>query len=156
ELLRDLPTITHFVAGLGSSGTLMGVGRYLREKLDQVEVVAVEPCSGELVPGLRSLAEGYVPELYDQTVLTRRLSVTAQDAARRTRQLLTVEGLFAGVSTGAVLHAALAVAQQAAEAGQPAEVAFIVADGGWRYLSTGVYDVSLAETVPALDDQVRV
>src|SRR5688572_18480099 len=105
ELLRDLPTITHFVAGLGTTGTLMGVGRYLREKVAGIEIVAAEPRYGELVYGLRNLDEGYVPELYDPTVLTRRFSVGTRDAILRTRQLLEVEGLFTGFSSGAALHA---------------------------------------------------
>ena len=103
----DLPTITHFVAGLGTTGTLMGTGRYLREKQPDIEIIAAEPRYGELVYGLRNIDEGYVPELYDATVLTRRFSVGTQDAVLRTRQLVEVEGIFAGFSTGAVLHAAL-------------------------------------------------
>jgi cysteine synthase len=151
ELLRDLPTITHFVAGLGTTGTLMGVGRYLREKVDGIEVVAAEPRYGELVYGLRNIDEGYVPELYDPSLLTRRFSVGTRDAILRTRQLVEVEGLFLGFSTGAVLHAALAVAHQAVRDGPPADVAFLAADGGWKYLSTGGYAGTLAEAEQALD-----
>src|SRR6476619_5043454 len=139
ELLRDLPTITHFVAGLGTTGTLMGTGRYLREKVPGIEIVAAEPRYGELVYGLRNIDEGYVPELYDASVLSRRFSVGTQDAVLRTRQLIEVEGLFVGFSTGAVLHAALAVAHEAVKAGRRADVAFVVADAGWKYLSTGAY-----------------
>src|SRR6478752_5901415 len=139
ELLRDLPTITHFVAGLGTTGTLMGVGRYLREKVPGVSVVAAEPRYGELVYGLRNLDEGFVPELYDETVLTSRFSVGPEDAVRRTRQLLEVEGLFVGISTGAVAHAALGLAARAVRDGRSADIAFVVADAGWKYLSTGVY-----------------
>jgi cysteine synthase B len=154
ELLRDLPTITHFVAGLGTTGTLMGVGRYLRDKVEGVEVVAAEPRYGELVYGLRNLDEGYVPELYDPTVLTRRFSVGTRDAVLRTRQLVEVEGLFVGFSTGAVLHAALAVAHQAAREGRGADVAFLVADAGWKYLSTGGYGGTLAEAERSLEGQL--
>jgi [CysO sulfur-carrier protein]-thiocarboxylate-dependent cysteine synthase len=154
ELLRDLPTITHFVAGLGTTGTLMGVGRYLREKVDAIEVIAAEPRYGELVYGLRNIDEGYVPELYDPAVLTRRFSVGTRDAVLRTRQLLDVEGLFVGLSTGAVLHAALAVAHDEAKAGRRADVGFIVADGGWKYLSTGAYGGTLAEAEAALEGQL--
>ncbi len=139
ELLADLPTITHFVAGLGTTGTLMGVGRYLREKVPDITVVAAEPRYGELVYGLRNIDEGFVPELYDASVLSSRFSVGPQDAVRRTRQLLEVEGIFAGVSTGAVLHAALGIAVKQVTAGSSADIAFIVADAGWKYLSTGVY-----------------
>jgi [CysO sulfur-carrier protein]-thiocarboxylate-dependent cysteine synthase len=154
ELLRDLPTVTHFVAGLGTTGTLMGVGRFLREKVDGVEIVAAEPRYGELVYGLRNIDEGYVPELYDETVLTRRFSVGTRDAVLRTRQLVEVEGLFVGFSTGAVLHAALAVAHEAVRDGRRADVAFIVADGGWKYLSTGAYGGTLADAEQALEGQL--
>jgi cysteine synthase B len=154
EILRDLPTITHFVAGLGTTGTLMGVGRYLREKVEGVQIVAAEPRYGELVYGLRNLDEGYVPELYDGSVLTRRFSVGTRDAVLRTRQLIEVEGLFAGFSTGAVLHAALAVAHEAVKAGRPADVAFLVADGGYKYLSTGAYGSTLSDAEQALEGQL--
>src|SRR5437588_8507934 len=107
ELLEDLPTITHFVAGLGTTGTLMGVGRYLREKVPGIQIVAAEPRYGELVYGLRNIDEGFVPELYDDSVLTSRFSVTSYDALRRTRDLVEHEGIFAGISSGSILHAAL-------------------------------------------------
>lgn len=151
ELLRDLPTITHFVAGLGTTGTLMGIGRYLREKNPDIEIVAAEPRFGDVVYGLRNIDEGYVPELYDATVLTRRFSVGTRDAVLRTRQLVEVEGLFAGFSSGAAAHAALAVAHEALRAGQRADVAFLVADAGWKYLSTGAYGGTLSEAEGALD-----
>ncbi|ONI81095.1 cysteine synthase B [Actinosynnema sp. ALI-1.44] len=151
EILRDLPSVTHFVAGLGTTGTLVGVGRYLREQKPGVQIVAAEPRYGELVYGLRNLDEGFVPELYDPSVLTGRYSVGSYDALRRTRQLLESEGIFAGISTGAILHAALAVAEKAAKAGDEADVVFIVADGGWKYLSTGAYSGSIDEAAERLD-----
>ncbi len=154
ELLRDLPTVTHFVAGLGTTGTLMGVGRYLREKVEGVQIVAAEPRYGELVYGLRNLDEGYVPELYDGSVLTRRFSVGTRDAVLRTRQLVEVEGIFVGFSTGAVLHAALGQAAKAVKAGEPADIAFVVADGGWKYLSTGAYEGTVDEAEDRLDGQL--
>ena len=154
ELLEDLPTITHFVAGLGTTGTLMGVGRYLREKVPGVQIVAAEPRYGELVYGLRNLDEGFVPELYDESVLTTRYSVGPREAVRRTRELLEQEGIFAGVSTGAVLHAALGVARKAVRAGERADIAFVVADGGWKYLSTGAYEGTLDEAEEALEGQL--
>jgi cysteine synthase B len=154
ELLRDLPTITHFVAGLGTTGTLMGVGRYLRDKVEGIEIVAAEPRYGELVYGLRNIDEGYVPELYDATVLSRRFSVGTRDAVLRTRQMIDVEGLFVGFSTGAILHAALAVGHEALRAGRRADIAFIVADGGWKYLSTGAYGGTLADAESALEGQL--
>jgi cysteine synthase len=154
ELLEDLPTITHFVAGLGTTGTLMGVGRYLREKVPGVQIVAAEPRYGELVYGLRNLDEGFVPELYDDSVLTTRYSVGPRDAVRRTRELLEQEGIFAGISTGAVLHASLGIARKAVQAGERADIAFVVADGGWKYLSTGAYEGTLDEAEDALDGQL--
>ena len=92
----------------------MGAGRFLREKVPDVQIVAAEPRYGDLVYGLRNIDEGFVPELYDDTVLTRRFSVTSYDALRRTRDLIEHEGIFAGISTGAILHAALSIADQVA------------------------------------------
>ena len=154
EILADLPSITHFVAGLGTTGTLMGAGRFLRERVPDISIVAAEPRYGELVYGLRNLDEGFVPELYDESVLTTRFSVGPRDAVRRTRELLTLEGIFAGISTGAILHAALGVADKAVRAGQRADIAFIVCDGGWKYLSTGAYEGTLDDAEDALDGQL--
>jgi len=153
ELLRDLPTITHFVAGLGTTGTLMGTGRYLREKAPDVQIIAAEPRYGELVYGLRNIDEGFVPELYDDSVLTRRFSVTSYDALRRTRDLIESEGIFAGVSTGAILHAALSIAEKV-PTDESADIAFVVADGGWKYLSTGAYSGSLQQAAERLEGQL--
>ena len=154
ELLADLPTITHFVAGLGTTGTLMGAGRFLREARPQVQIIAAEPRYGELVYGLRNLDEGFVPELYDDSVLTSRFSVGPYDAVRRMRELMEAEGIFAGPSTGAILHAALGTAAKAVRAGEPADIAFIVCDGGWKYLSTGAYDGTLDSAEESLDGQL--
>ncbi len=154
EILRDLPSVTHFVAGLGTTGTLVGVGRYLRAHKADVQIIAAEPRYGELVYGLRNLDEGFVPELYDPDVLTGRFSVGSYDALRRTRELLEAEGIFAGISTGGVLHAALAVAEKAAGTGEAAEIVLMVADGGWKYLSTGAYSGDLAEAAERLDGQL--
>ncbi|NEE01584.1 PLP-dependent cysteine synthase family protein [Phytoactinopolyspora halotolerans] len=154
EILDDLPEITHFVAGLGTTGTLMGVGRYLREKVPGVQIIAAEPRYGELVYGLRNLDEGFVPELYDESVLTSRFSVGPRDAVKRTRELLEVEGIFAGISTGAVAHAALGAARKAVQAGERADIAFVVADGGWKYLSTGAYEGTLDDAEDRLEGQL--
>jgi cysteine synthase len=155
EILADLPTVTHFVAGLGTTGTLMGVGRFLREKVPGVAIVAAEPRYDDIVYGLRNLDEGFVPELYDETVLNSRFSVGSHDAVRRTRELLQQEGIFAGVSTGAALHAALGVAAKAHRAGDRADIVFVVADGGWKYLSTGIYTAESTEAaVAALHGQL--
>ena len=154
ELLADLPTITHFVAGLGTTGTLMGVGRYFREHKPDVEIIAAEPRYGELVYGLRNIDEGFIPELYDADLLTSRFSVGPRDAVKRMRELLEVEGIFAGVSTGAILQAAIGTANKCVKAGVPADIAFIVCDGGWKYLSTGAYEGTLDDAEDALDGQL--
>jgi cysteine synthase B len=154
ELLEDLPTITHFVAGLGTTGTLMGTGRYLRERVPGIRIVAAEPRYGELVYGLRNIDEGFIPELYDASVLDTRFSVGPRDALRRTRQLVEEEGIFAGISTGAILHAALAQADRSVARHERADIAFIVADGGWKYLSTGAYAGTLEEAEAALEGQL--
>jgi cysteine synthase B len=154
ELLEDLPTITHFVAGLGTTGTLMGVGRYLKEKVPGIRIVAAEPRYGELVYGLRNIDEGFIPELYDASVLDTRFSVGPEDALRRTRQLIECEGIFAGISTGAILHAALAQADRAVKARERADIALVVCDGGWKYLSTGAYDGTLEDAAGRLEGQL--
>jgi [CysO sulfur-carrier protein]-thiocarboxylate-dependent cysteine synthase len=154
EILADLPSVTHFVAGLGTTGTLMGTGRYLREHVPGVQIVAAEPRYGELVYGLRNIDEGFVPELYDASVLTSRFSVTSTDALRRTREVLDREGLFVGISSGAALHAALAMADKAVAAGQEADIVVVIADGGWRYLSTGAYSGTLEEAEARLEGQL--
>jgi cysteine synthase len=154
EVLADMPEVTHFVAGLGTTGTLMGTGRFLREKVPGVQIIAAEPRYGELVYGLRNIDEGFVPELYDDSVLTSRFSVTSYDALRRTRELVEQEGIFAGISTGAILHAALGVADKALKAGEEANVVFVVCDGGWKYLSTGAYTGSLQQAAEKLEHQL--
>lgn len=154
ELMADLPEITHFVAGLGTTGTLMGVSRYFRRTKPEVRIVAAEPRYGELVYGLRNLDEGFVPELYDESLIDARFSVGPRDAVRRTRELLAAEGIFAGVSTGAILHAALRQGQKAVAAGESADIAFVVADGGWKYLSTGAYEGTLDDAEDQLEGQL--
>src|SRR3978361_840582 len=136
EILADLPSITHFVAGLGTTGTLMGVSRFLHERKPGVQIIAAGPRYGELVYGLRNIDEGFIPELYDASLLDSRFSVGPDDAIYRTRPLLEREGIFAGISTGAILHAALGIADKAVAAGRKSDIVFIVCDGGWKYLST--------------------
>jgi cysteine synthase B len=154
EILADLPSITHFVAGLGTTGTLMGVSRFFRSAKPDVRIVAAEPRYGELVYGLRNLDEGFVPELYDADLIDSRFSVGPRDAVRRVRELLELEGIFAGVSTGAILHAALGQAAKAVKAGERADIAFVVADGGWKYLSTGAYEGTIDEAEDRLEGQL--
>jgi [CysO sulfur-carrier protein]-thiocarboxylate-dependent cysteine synthase len=154
EILHDLPEVTHVVAGLGTTGTLMGVGRFFAEKKPDVKIVAAEPRYGELVYGLRNLEEGFVPELYDPTYVTSRFSVGSRDAVRGVRELLEREGIFAGLSSGAIVHAALAQAAKAVQAGERANIVLIIADGGWKYLSTGAYSGDLDASEDFLDTQV--
>lgn len=154
EILADLPEVTHFVGGLGTTGTLMGVGRYFREHKPDVRIVAAEPRYGELVYGLRNLDEGFVPELYDASLIDSRFSVGPRDAVRRVRELLDQEGIFAGISTGAILHAALGQAAKAVKAGEKVDIVFVVCDGGWKYLSTGAYEGTIDEAEDALEGQL--
>ena len=154
EILADLPEVTHFVAGLGTTGTLMGVGRFFREQKPDVRIVAAEPRYGELVYGLRNMDEGFVPELYDESLIDARFSVGPRDAVRRVRELLEAEGIFAGISTGAILHAALGQAARSVKAGERADIAFVVCDGGWKYLSTGAYEGTVDEAGDRLEGQL--
>ena len=150
EIWRDLPEVTHFVAGLGTSGTLMGVGRYLHERNPAVKVVAAEPEYGDLVYGLRNLDEGFVPPIFDPDVLDGRIKAGAAAALARTRELASAEGLFSGISGGAVLHVALRLAERLARA----EIVLLVADGGWKYLSTGAYAADRAAAEAGLRGQL--
>jgi cysteine synthase B len=132
----------------------MGAGRFFREHAPHVRIVAAEPRYGELVYGLRNLDEGFVPELYDETLIDSRFSVGPRDAVRRVRELIESEGIFAGISTGAILHAALAQAAKCVKAGERADIAFVVADGGWKYLSTGAYEGTIDEAEERLEGQL--
>ena len=145
EIWRDCPEITHFVAGLGTSGTLMGVGRYLKERNPDIKVMAVEPPVGEAVEGLRNLDEGYIPPVFDQwggpELLDRKRVVRPRESLEWTRRLVWECGVFAGISSGAALAGAAKVASEI-ESGC---IVFIVCDGGWKYLSTGAYTDDLDE-----------
>ena len=143
EIWRDCPEVTHFVSGLGTSGTLMGVGRYLKERNPAVQVWAVEPPSGELVQGLRNLDDGFVPEVFDAEVLDRKLIVRPRESIEWTRRLTFEAGIFAGISGGA----AMAGAARAASEVDEGVVVTVLADGGWKYLSTGVWTDDLDEVV---------
>jgi cysteine synthase B len=135
EILRDCPEVDVFVAGLGTSGTLMGVGRYLKEQKPGVRVVAVEPPAGELVQGLRSLEDGFVPPIFDPAVLDRKFIVRPRESIEWTRRLLDECGIFAGISSGAVMAG---VAKMAATMDAGTVVA-LVPDAGWKYLSSGAW-----------------
>jgi cysteine synthase B len=145
EIWRDCPEVTHFVAGLGTSGTLMGVGTYLKEQNPDVKVLAVEPPLGELVEGLRNLDEGYIPPVYEKwggpELLDGKRIVRPRESIEWTRRLVNECGVFAGLSSGAALAGAARVAGQI-DAGT---IVFIVCDGGWKYLSTGAYTDDLDE-----------
>jgi cysteine synthase len=147
EILRDVPDITHFVAGLGTSGTLMGVGRYLRETKPEVKIYAVEPPAGELVEGLRNLDDGYIPPVFEKwgglDLLDGKRIVRPRESLEWTRRMVAETGIFAGISSGAALAGAVKVAEKI-DAGV---IVFIVCDGGWKYLSTGAYtdDLDAAE-----------
>jgi cysteine synthase len=142
EILRDCPSITHFVAGLGTSGTLLGVGRFLREKLgEKVQIWAVEPPSGEMVDGLRNLDDGYIPPIFEEQggaeLLDRKTVVRPRESIEWTRRLADV-GVFAGISTGAAVAGAAKCAASLAP-GESASIVVVSADGGWKYLSTGAW-----------------
>jgi len=147
EIWRDCPEVTHFVAGLGTSGTLMGVGRYLKEQNPNVKVIAVEPPLGERVEGLRNLDDGYIPPIFENwhgiDVLDRKRVVWPRESLEMTRRLVHECGIFAGISAGASLAGALKVASEI----ESGVIVFIVCDGGWKYLSTGAYtdDLDKAE-----------
>jgi cysteine synthase len=135
EILADCPEVDAFVAGLGTSGTLMGVGRYLKEHKPGVLIVAVEPPAGELVQGLRSLDDGYIPPIFDPELLDRRFIVRLRESIEWTRRLAFECGVFAGLSAGAVLAGASRIAQTM----ESGTVVVLLPDGGWKYLSTGAW-----------------
>jgi cysteine synthase len=143
EIWRDCPEVTHFVSGLGTSGTLMGVGRYLKERNPAVQVWAVEPPAGELVQGLRNLDDGFVPEIFDGDVLDRKLIVRPRESIEWTRRLTHEAGIFAGISSGAAMAGAAKAASQVTEG----VIVTVLADGGWKYLSTGAWTDDLDEVV---------
>jgi cysteine synthase len=147
EIWRDCPEITHFVAGLGTSGTLMGTGRYLKEQNSAIKVIAVEPPLGERVEGLRNIDDGYIPPVFEHwygfDLLDRKRVVRPRESLEWTRRLVRECGVFAGISSGASLAGAAKVATEISEG----VIVFIVCDGGWKYLSTGAYtdDLDSAE-----------
>jgi cysteine synthase len=150
EILRDLPHITHFVAGLGTGGTLTGTGRRLKEDKPGVQVIAAEPHPGDGVQGLRSLDEGFIPPVLDAAVLDRKILVTSDDAVSMTRRVSDQEGIFAGISSGAVLHAAVRIARDL----EQGELVCLFADSGWKYLSLGVWSPSIDDAQETVRDKV--
>ena len=143
EILRDCPEVDVFVAGLGTSGTLMGAGRFLKEQKPGLRVVAVEPPAGELVQGLRNVEDGFVPPIFDPSVLDRKLIVRPRESIEFTRRLLDECGVFAGISSGAAIAGAVKTAQQM-EAGT---IVALLPDGGWKYLSSGAWTDPIDDVV---------
>ncbi|GAC1532856.1 MAG: cysteine synthase [Thermoleophilaceae bacterium] len=141
EILEELDEVTAFVAGLGTGGTLMGNARRLKEEDPDTKIVAAEPLQGELVQGLRSLDDGFIPPIIDLSLLDRKIFVSNRDAVVWTKRLLAEEGLFVGVSSGAIASIAVRVASELDEG----NVVFIVCDDGWKYLSSGVYTKPIEE-----------
>jgi cysteine synthase len=141
EILEELDEVTAFVAGLGTGGTLMGNARRLKEEDPDTMIVAAEPLQGELVQGLRSLEDGYIPPIIDLSLLDRKIFVSNRDAVIGTKRLLEEEGLFVGVSTGAIAMICVRVAAELDEG----NVVFVAPDDGWKYLSSGVYTKSLEQ-----------
>ena len=141
EILEELDEVAAFVGGLGTGGTLMGNARRLKEENEETLIVAAEPLQGELVQGLRSLDDGFIPPIIDLSLLDRKIFVSNRDAVVWTKRLLAEEGLFAGVSTGAVAAIAVRVAEKLDEG----NVVFVAPDDGWKYLSSGVYSKTIDE-----------
>ncbi|MEO8091224.1 MAG: cysteine synthase family protein [bacterium] len=149
EILEELDTVTAFVAGLGTGGTLMGVGRRLKENDPETKIVAAEPMQGDMVHGLRSLDDGFIPPIIDLSLLDRKIMVSNRDAIVWTQRLLREEGLFAGVSAGAIAAICVRIANELDQG----NVVFVVPDDGWKYLSSGVYTKSVEE-MEAIDSTV--
>lgn len=147
EILRDLPEVTHFVAGLGTGGTLTGVGKFLNERKPEVKIVAAEPEQGDLVYGLRSLEEGFIPEVLDSSVLDRKIKVNAANSVTWT-QALAGGGIFAGISAGATVYVARRIASEI-DAGQ---IVCLFADAGWKYLSTDIWSKPAEEGAKGVED----
>ena len=135
EILRDLPEVDVFVAGLGTGGTLTGAGRYLKERKPDIKVIATVPHPGDMVQGLRSLEDGFIPEVFDESVLNGKILVDSRTAFAAAKELTQKEGIFAGISAGAVLH----TAQRAARRLKRGNFVLLLADGGWKYLSTELW-----------------
>jgi [CysO sulfur-carrier protein]-thiocarboxylate-dependent cysteine synthase len=150
EIIDDLPDLDVFVAGLGTGGTITGNAHRLKEYNPKIKIVAAEPLQGEGVQGLRSLKDGFVPPVLDQSLIDAKILVMSGDAVRRTRQLKDQEGIFAGPSCGAALHAALRVAETL----ERGKIVVILADGGWKYLSEDLWTRDLDELEENLEAKI--
>lgn len=151
EILQDVPDVSHFVAGLGTSGTLMGVGRFLKEQNPDIQILAVEPPAGENVEGLRSLEDGFIPPVFENwngmDLLDGKRIIRPIESLECARKLAQTSGIFAGISSGAALAGALRVAEQI----EQGSIVFIVCDGGWKYLSTGAWTKPLDEVAESIN-----
>ena len=141
EIIEELPEVDTFVAGLGTGGTLMGVGRRLKEHNPNVKIIAVAPEPGDYIQALRSLEEGFIPPILDLALLDARIMVSSVDAFHMTKELLQREGIFAGISSGSVVYGALKIAQRV----ESGNIVCLLADGGWKYLSTGLWTKDYGE-----------
>jgi cysteine synthase B len=150
EILRDLPEIDVFVAGLGTGGTLTGTGRYLKEHKPDVKVIAAVPHPGDLVQGLRSLEEGFIPPVLDESVLDGKIVVDSRSSFAAAKELTQKEGIFAGISSGAVLRTAQRVAQRL----ERGNIVMLFADGGWKYLSTSLWTKEYDELAEEVEGKV--
>lgn len=147
EILADLPEVTHFVAGLGTGGTLTGVGRFFADNKPEVRIVAAEPEQGDLVYGLRSLEDGFVPPVLDQSVLHSKIKVNAAASVIWTQALAKEEGVFAGISSGATVY----VARRLAERLDTGDIVCLFADGGWKYLSTEIWTTEVEQAAERVE-----
>jgi cysteine synthase B len=154
EIIRDIPEITHFVAGLGTGGTLMGTGRRLKEFNPAIQVIAAAPEPDDRIQGLRDLEEGFVPPILDLALLDARIMVSGQESFSRTAELLRREGVFAGVSSGAVLAAATRLAARLAATTDEANIVCLFADSGWKYLSTGLWTKAYEELKGTVEGKI--
>jgi [CysO sulfur-carrier protein]-thiocarboxylate-dependent cysteine synthase len=151
EIYRDLPEITAFVAGLGTGGTLMGHSLFFKEKNPNIQIVAVEPMMGEVVQGLRSLEAGYVPPIIDLSRIDRKLLTTNRQSVLAQRLLLEKTGIFSGVSCGSAVYGGLKLARELAETGEKGKIVVLLAEGGWKYLSAGLF----TKAIDDLEDEME-
>jgi cysteine synthase len=150
EILQDLPEVDTFVAGLGTGGTLMGVGRRLKEEKPGVKVVAVVPHPEDAIQGLRSLEDGFIPPILDLSILDSRIMVEGREAFRVTRELMQKEGIFAGISSGAVVCCAVRLAERM----ERGNIVCLLADGGWKYLSTSLWTKDFSELQDSVESKI--
>jgi cysteine synthase B len=150
EILADLPDLDAFVSGLGTGGTLTGTGRYLKERNPAIRVIAAAPHPGDMVQGLRSLEEGYIPPVFDESVLDGRIVVDSETSFKMTKELAQSVGIFAGISSGAAVRAA----QRAAERMESGKIVVLLADGGWKYLSTGLWTRDYADILEDVGEKL--